>query len=87
MKTISLHSLLLVAALSLSGCAGGPNATSGTLIGAGTGALAGGIIGHQSGNTAAGALIGGVAGGAVGNAVGDSQDRRNYSYGRRTYRY
>jgi 5'-3' exoribonuclease 2 len=84
MKTVPIKFLGLFVAVLLSGCAGGPNAQSGTLIGAGTGALAGGIIGHQSGNTAAGAIIGGVAGGAVGNAVGNSQDQRNY-YGRRYY--
>ena len=83
MKSICHKSLLLITAVALSSCAGGPNATTGTLVGAGTGALAGGIIGHQSGNTAAGAVIGGVAGGAIGNAVGDSRDRRNSYYGRR----
>ena len=76
MKSTILRSLTLLAAALLSSCAGGPNAQTGTLIGAGTGALAGGIIGHQSGNTAAGALIGGVAGGAVGNAVGNNADQR-----------
>lgn len=86
MKSIHLKFLVLVSAVSLSSCAGGPNARTGTLVGAGAGALAGGIIGHQSGNTAAGAVIGGVAGGAIGNAVGDSQDRRYYSGGR-YYRY
>ena len=85
MKTIHIKFLTLISAVSLCSCAGGPNARTGTLVGAGTGALAGGIIGHQSGNTAAGAVIGAVAGGAVGNAVGDSHDRRYY--GRRSYRY
>lgn len=94
MKRIFTTTLTLITAAALSSCASGPNAQSGTLIGAGTGALAGGIIGHQSGNTAAGAVIGAVAGGAVGNAVGNSQDQRNYrprivgydSYGRAIYR-
>ncbi len=76
MKSILLKSLTVLAAALLSSCASGPNAQTGTLIGAGTGALAGGIIGHQSGNTAAGAIIGGVAGGAIGNAVGNNQDQR-----------
>ena len=72
-----LKSLPLLAAALLSSCAGGPNARTGTLIGAGAGALAGGAIGRNSGNTAAGAVLGAVAGGAVGNAVGNSQDQRN----------
>ena len=76
MKSTILKSLTILAAAMLSSCAGGPNAQTGTLIGAGTGALAGGIIGHQSGNTAAGAVIGGVAGGAIGNAVGNNADMR-----------
>lgn len=87
MKSILLKSLTVFAAAMLSSCASGPNAQSGTLIGAGTGALAGGIIGHQSGNTAAGAIIGGVAGGAVGNAVGNNQDQKNYNYNRRPAYY
>ena len=82
MKSIHRISLTIAFATALSGCAGGPNARTGTLVGAGTGALAGGIIGPQSGNTAAGAVIGGVAGGAIGNAVGASHDR-GYHY----YRY
>lgn len=72
-----LKPLTLFAAALLSSCAGGPNAQTGTLVGAGAGALAGGIIGRNSGNTAAGAIIGGVTGAAVGNAVGNSQDQRN----------
>lgn len=93
MKSILLKSLTILTAALLSSCASGPNAQTGTLVGAGTGALAGGIIGHQSGNTAAGAIIGGVAGGAIGNAVGNNQDQRNYNrrpayydaYGRPVY--
>lgn len=92
MKRILTTTIALVAAATLTSCESGPNAQTGTLIGAGTGALAGGIIGHQSGNTAAGAVIGGVVGGAAGNAIGGSQDRKNQqplyydSYGRPVYR-
>ena len=81
MKRILTTTIALAAAVALTSCEGGPNAQTGTLIGAGTGALAGGIIGHQSGNTAAGAVIGGVVGGAAGNAIGGNSDRKNAQYG------
>ena len=77
MKLITIKSLVLLAAVSLTSCAGGPNATTGTLVGAGAGALAGGLIGNNNGNTAAGIAIGAVAGGALGNAVGNNVDQRN----------
>lgn len=79
MKTKLIATLTAaVAALSLSSCASGPNAQTGTGIGAVTGAVAGGIIGHQSGHTAEGAIIGGLVGGAAGNAIGANQDQKNY---------
>lgn len=83
MKRILTSTIAIAAAVALTSCEGGPNAQTGTLIGAGTGALAGGIIGHNTGrgNTAQGAIIGGVVGAAAGNAIGGSQDRRNQSYG------
>ncbi|HWB05689.1 MAG TPA: glycine zipper domain-containing protein [Verrucomicrobiales bacterium] len=87
MKSIICRTLLAAAAaVSLSSCAGGPNAQAGTVGGAALGAVAGGVIGHQSGHTAEGAVIGGVLGGAAGNAIGNSQDQRNY-YNSRYYRY
>ena len=81
MKSIITKLIAAAALAGLTSCAGGPNAQTGTVVGAGAGALAGGIIGHQSGNTAAGALIGGVAGGAIGNAVGANHDAK-YGYPR-----
>ena len=85
MKSKVTKSLIAAAAaVSLTSCAGGPNAQTGTVGGAALGAVAGGVIGHQSGHTAEGALIGGVLGGAAGNQIGDAQDRRNYN---NRYRY
>jgi hypothetical protein len=81
MKRILLALPALAAALVFSSCESGPNAQTGTGVGALGGALAGGIIGHQSGHTAEGAVIGGVVGGAAGNAIGGQQDRRNGYYG------
>lgn len=58
-------------------CTSGPNARSGTAIGAVGGAAAGGIIGHQSGNTMEGALIGGGLGALGGNMIGGNKDEHN----------
>jgi len=81
MKSITHTSLVLGLSAILTGCAGGPNARTGTLVGAAGGALAGAAITGDTG----GAVVGGVTGAVIGNAVGDSQDRRNYN--RRYYRY
>jgi outer membrane lipoprotein SlyB len=94
MKTILTKSLLLALAAMLSSCAGGPNARTGTLVGAGAGAVAGNLIGRNNGNAALGTVIGAAAGGAVGNAVGNNADQRNAAaqplyydaYGRPVYR-
>jgi outer membrane lipoprotein SlyB len=56
-------------------CTNGPNARSGTAVGAVGGAAAGGIIGHQSGRTMEGALIGGGLGALGGNVIGGNQDQ------------
>jgi uncharacterized protein YcfJ len=82
-----MKSLLLasVASLSLVSCASGPNARTGTVLGALGGAAAGGIIGHQSGRGLEGAALGAGLGGVAGNVIGDSQDQRNYEYERRHY--
>lgn len=77
MKTITLS---LLTALSLVSCATGPNAQTGTVIGALGGAAAGGIIGNQSGRGLEGAAIGAGLGALGGNAIGNSQDQRNQQY-------
>jgi uncharacterized protein YcfJ len=77
MKTIALS---LLAALSISSCATGPNAQTGSVIGALGGAAVGGIIGNQSGRGLEGALIGGGLGALGGNAIGNSQDQRNVQH-------
>jgi 5'-3' exoribonuclease 2 len=73
---------LVGAAILTISCTNGPNARSGTAIGAVGGAAAGGIIGHQSGNTMQGALIGGGLGALGGNAIGGEQDKRRTYYRR-----
>lgn len=93
----SMKSILitLLAACSLSSCATGPNAQTGTVVGGLGGAAVGGIIGNQSGRGLEGAAIGAGVGALAGNAIGNSQDRRNYErryyhngryYDRRDYR-
>lgn len=73
-------SLSLLAAASLVSCATGPNAQTGTVIGALGGAAAGGIIGNQSGRGLEGAAIGAGLGALGGNAIGNAQDQRNAQY-------
>lgn len=77
MKAITLS---LLAAVSLVSCATGPNAQTGTVVGALGGAAAGGIIGHQSGRGLEGAAIGAGLGALGGNAIGNAQDQRNAQY-------
>lgn len=77
MKTIALT---LIAATGLVSCATGPNAQTGTVVGAVGGAAVGGIVGHQSGRGLEGAAIGGGLGALAGNAIGNAQDQRNNAY-------
>lgn len=77
MKSIALS---LFAALSITSCATGPNAQTGTVVGALGGAAVGGIIGNQSGRGLEGAAIGAGLGALGGNAIGNSQDQRNAQY-------
>ena len=77
MKTIALS---LLAVISISSCATGPNAQTGTVVGALGGAAVGGIIGNQSGRGLEGAAIGAGLGALGGNAIGNSQDQRNAQY-------
>jgi uncharacterized protein YcfJ len=69
--------LPLLAALMVTSCATGPNAQTGTVMGALGGAALGGIVGHQSGRGLEGAAIGAGLGALGGNAIGNSQDQRN----------
>jgi uncharacterized membrane protein len=66
--------------LSVVSCQSGPNAQTGTVLGALGGAAAGGIIGHQSGRGLEGAVIGAGIGGLGGNMIGGAQDQRNAQY-------
>ncbi len=56
------------------GCASGPRAEEGTVLGGLGGTAVGAIIGHQSGRTAEGALIGAAVGALAGNTIGGSLD-------------
>lgn len=78
MKTFLLMSLIATAPLV--SCTSGPNARTGTVIGALGGAAAGGIIGNQSGRGLEGAAIGAGLGALGGNVVGGAQDERNSRY-------
>ena len=77
MKKLTLS---LLAILSLASCATGPNAQTGTVVGALGGAAVGGIIGNQSGRGLEGAAIGAGLGALGGNAIGNAQDQRNAQY-------
>ena len=87
MKTTQKLLLPLLAAASFStmSCSSGPNARTGTVLGALGGAGLGGIIGHQSGRGLEGAAIGAGLGALGGNLIGGAQDERNYYGGRRVY--
>jgi uncharacterized protein YcfJ len=74
MKYITLS---LITIVGLSSCATGPNAQTGSVMGALGGAALGGIIGNQSGRGLEGAAIGAGLGALGGNAIGNSQDQRN----------
>ena len=73
MKNLTLVSLLVF--VSLSSCTSGPNARTGTAVGALGGAAAGGLIGRSLGGAAVGAGIGALGG----NVIGGAQDERNRS--------
>ena len=73
--------LTFLSALSLVSCASGPNAQTGSVIGALAGAGIGGIIGSQSHRGLQGAAIGGALGAMGGNALVNARDQRNAGYG------
>ena len=68
-----MNSILLIGALILTGCAGGPLSTreKGAGIGALGGAAAGGLVGAAVGHPGAGAAVGGALGLGTGALVGD----------------
>jgi surface antigen len=76
---------IAVAALSLGGCAGnpeagtGPRENTGTAVGAITGALIGSQFGGNTGSRVAAGVAGAALGGLIGNRIGaslDDEDRR-----------
>lgn len=77
------NSILLIGALILTGCAGGPLSTreKGAGIGALGGAAAGGLVGAAVGHPGAGAAVGGALGLGTGALVGDQlQGQENTNY-------
>lgn len=86
MNKIKLFTALSAACI-MAGCATGPEAQTGTVLGGLLGAGAGGIIGHQSGRGLEGAALGAGIGALSGNMYGNAQDQRNYNaYQRSLYR-
>ncbi len=61
-RSIALPAVVLLAALSLGGCAGMTNQEKGTATGAVIGGVAGNVVGGGVLGTAAGAAVGGVIG-------------------------
>ncbi len=72
--------LTILTAVSLVSCASGPNAQTGSVLGALGGAAVGGIIGSQSHRGLEGAAIGGALGAMGGNALGNARDQRQQQY-------
>jgi uncharacterized protein YcfJ len=68
--------LSIVSLITLASCATGPNAQTGSVLGALGGAAVGGIVGNQSGRGLEGAAIGGALGALGGAALGNAQDQR-----------
>ena len=77
--------IAILSSLTFTSCTSGPNARTGTAIGALGGAAAGGIIGNQSGRGLEGAAIGAGLGALGGNVIGGAQDERNARYYDRGY--
>jgi len=65
--------------LTMASCATGPDAQTGSVIGALAGAGIGGIVGNQSGRGLEGAAIGAGLGALGGNAIGNSRDMQRNS--------
>jgi uncharacterized protein YcfJ len=75
---------IIAASTLLAGCATGPNAQTGLVLGGILGAAAGGIIGHQKGRGLEGAALGAGIGAIGGNAYGNGVDQHMY-YQRPSY--
>ncbi|PWN05549.1 OmpA family protein [Rhodohalobacter mucosus] len=75
-KFTLVFTLVLSAALLISGCSNWSNTAKGTVIGSGAGAAAGAVIGKTLGSTAGGAIAGAAVGGTVGAIIGRNMDRK-----------
>jgi surface antigen len=80
-------SVVGLAAISLSACAGqyqnAPKQTGGTLVGAALGGLAGSKVGGGRGQLAS-VAVGTILGGLIGNSIGQSLDNADRTYAQRT---
>ena len=72
-KAAAASALLLVIGSISANAACNSDASTETVLGAGSGALVGGFASHS----VAGAAIGGVAGGLIGNSIGQSNNRED----------
>ncbi len=82
---VKITALVLVASLSLAGCANMNQTERDTATGAGLGAIAGAVIGHQSGRAGEGAVIGGILGAVAGNAWSNHMERQRVEMQRAAY--
>lgn len=82
---VKITALVLVASLSLAGCANMNQTERDTATGAGLGAIAGAVIGHQSGRAGEGAVIGGILGAVAGNAWSNHMERQRVDMQRAAY--
>ena len=73
---------IIAASTLLAGCATGPNAQTGLVLGGILGAAAGGIIGHQKGRGLEGAALGAGIGAIGGNVYGNGVDQQSTQYQR-----
>ena len=69
-------SALLLASLTVSGCASLSQKEKGAVIGAAVGGAAGAAVGRANGSTAKGAILGATVGGVIGGVIGHQMDQQ-----------
>lgn len=75
-RSVRALSIVLIVALTMTGCSSLSNTEKGAAIGAGAGGAAGAVIGNAADNTAAGAIIGAAVGGTAGAIIGQRMDKQ-----------
>lgn len=71
--------IILLSALTITGCATTRTGQDASVLGGLLGAGAGAIIGNQTGDAGEGALIGAAIGAITGGAIGDSTEKNSYT--------